>query len=260
MDKPSSRNRFARAFSMFWKVLVNEGPLPFLECIVRREGAKILGMSTSDSCRRINCTRINLLLFRITDVLYDSLHKVDTGGIIDLPEMEESGKNYTATPPRAWKLMLKRLPIDPSLYTYVDFGCGKGRTLLLASEMGFRRIIGVDISPQLLSIARQNMERKSVNGELTCCDVREFDFPKEPLVLFMFNPFFPDVMLRVAENLRKSVRNHPREVYVVYFTNNSRDVWSNLDFAVFHEANYIYPNYAIYYANRFDTAPACGTP
>jgi SAM-dependent methyltransferase len=240
---------FRKGLSMFRKVLFNEGIFPCLECIVRQTGTRFLGMSPA------GFPRINLALFRITDALYDSLHKVDTGGVIDLPEMEGKGKNYVGTPPRAWKLMLNHLPIDPSLFTYIDFGCGKGRTLLLASKMGFKRIIGVDISQQLLNVARQNMERKNVDGELVCGDVREFDFPNEPLVTFMYNPFFPDVMLRLAENLRDSVRSHPREVYVVYYSAAFRDVWRSLDFSVFRETDYTYPNYAIYHANSFDAIP-----
>src|SRR5579864_164179 len=116
------QNKLARRFSMFWKVLLHEGVFQCLDCIVRQIGADILGMSP------VGHPRINLVLYKITDAFYDSLHKVDTGGVIDLPEMEGRGRNYVGTPARAWKLIFKHLPIDPSLVTYVDFGCGKGRT------------------------------------------------------------------------------------------------------------------------------------
>lgn len=144
---------------------------------------------------------------------------------------------------------MKRLPIDPALVTYVDLGCGKGRTLLLASEMGFRRIIGVDISPQLCRVAQQNLTRRKVRAELACCDVREFDFPSGASRAFMYNPFYPEVMLRIAENLKISVRSHPREVYVVYYSAPIRGVWKDLDFGVFRETDYTYPNYAIFHTN-----------
>lgn len=60
--------------AMFWSVLKNEGALPCMECVVRRVGATALGMSPAGH------PRMNLMLFRMTDVLYDRIHKVDTGG------------------------------------------------------------------------------------------------------------------------------------------------------------------------------------
>jgi SAM-dependent methyltransferase len=196
--------------------------------------------------------RIHLVLNKISDTLYDTLHRVDTSGIIDLPEMEGRGRHYIGTPPRAWKLMFKHLPIDPARLTYVDFGCGKGRTLLLAWEQGFKHVIGVDISPQLLGVAQANMARKGVSGQTVCCDAREFEFPNDPLVLFMYNPFFPDVMLRVAENLKASLRSHPREAYVVYYSAPYREVWTTNGFKVLRETDYTYPNYAIFQAGSFE--------
>ncbi|MGD0629128.1 MAG: class I SAM-dependent methyltransferase [Terracidiphilus sp.] len=198
--------------------------------------------------------RINLLLYKISDTVFDARHKVDTSGVIDLPEMEGRGRHYVGTPPRAWKLMMKHLPIDPSRFTYLDFGCGKGRTLLLAADMGFKKAIGVDISSQLLRIADRNMAITGAVGETVCCDVREFDFPLDPLVLFMYNPFSPDVMQPVAENLKESVRRHPREVYVVYYSAPFRNVWPHSGFKVFRETEYTYPNYVIYHASSFEPA------
>jgi hypothetical protein len=99
------------------------------------------------------------------------------------------------------------------------------------------------------------MLRKKVEAELFCSDVREFEFPAEPLVLFMYNPFFPDVMCEVAQNIKSSVRSHPREVYVVYYSAAFREVWTNLAFPIFREGRFTYPDYAIYSAEGFQPAP-----
>src|ERR1700692_2548155 len=44
-------------------------------------------------------------------------------------------------------------------YQFVDLGCGKGRAMIVASEFPFRSISGVELSPSLAKIARQNMDR-----------------------------------------------------------------------------------------------------
>lgn len=192
--------------------------------------------------------RVNLVLYGITDFLFDWRNRVDTGGMIDLPEMRGKGRNYVGTPPRAWKLMMNHIPISPQEFTYIDFGCGKGRTLLLAAEAGFRRVIGVDIAQDLLEIAKRNLQSKpnSAATELICDDVRAFAFPDEPFVLFMYNPFYADVMQVVAERLRESIRRKPRPFYVAYYSMACEQVWIDLGFQTLRRCDTTYPYYAIF--------------
>ena len=243
MDLATLRSKLKKNLASYGSLLASEGLAPCLECFVRHAGEMALGMSPRGH------PRLNHLLYGLTDAFYDRLNHVDTGGMIDLPEMEGKGRNYLGTPPRAWKLVMGHLPVDPARFTYVDFGCGKGRTLLLASAMGFRRLIGVDLSPGLLAVARQNLASKGLEAELVCGDVRDFAFPEEPLVLFMYNPFYLDVMRQVAENLRASVLARPRDVYVVYYSAACKEAWRLPEFEVHRETDYIYPNYAIYHAD-----------
>ena len=49
--------------------------------------------------------------------------------------------------------------MDKEQLVFVDLGSGKGRTLLLASEYPFRRIVGVELSPKLHRIAKTNVEK-----------------------------------------------------------------------------------------------------
>lgn len=190
--------------------------------------------------------RSNLLFFKMTDILFDAFQRVDTGGVIHLPEMKGNGREYVATPPRAWKLLIGHLAVDPSRFTYVDLGCGKGRTLLLAAKKGFRRVMGVDISPSLLETARRNMTLVGVEGELICSDVRIVEFPRDPLVVFMYNPFSEDVMRQVAGNLGESLNRHPREAYVLYYSAAFADAWKEPGFEILQSSHATYPDYAIY--------------
>ncbi len=47
-------------------------------------------------------------------------------------------------------------------------------------------------------------------------DARDFVFPDEPTVLYLFNPFPEGVLRTVLGNLRDSLTAHPRPVYVLY--------------------------------------------
>lgn len=74
-------------------MLAHEGLFPCLECIFRQIGGDIFGMSP------VGHPRINLVLYKITDAFYDSLHRVDTSGMIDLPEMEGAAEITSALHP-----------------------------------------------------------------------------------------------------------------------------------------------------------------
>jgi hypothetical protein len=110
-------------------------------------------------------------------------------------------------------------------FTFIDLGAGKGRALLMASDYPFARIMGVEFMPDLCRAAQENIASYSTSSpdrqkcrqmEMVCTDACDFTFPIEPLVVYLFNPFSEPVFVKVLENLRQSVEQAPREVYVAY--------------------------------------------
>ena len=109
-----------------------------------------------------------------------------------------------------------------SEFAFVDLGSGKGRTLLMASDYPFRRIVGVELLPALHAIAQQNLAaykndaQKCFAVESICADATNFPFPDGPLVVYLFNPFPEAGLRRALLNLRRSRETNPRAVYVLY--------------------------------------------
>jgi SAM-dependent methyltransferase len=118
--------------------------------------------------------------------------------------------------------LCERAGIDLSEFVFVDLGSGKGRTLLMASDYPFRRIVGVELLPALHEIAKQNVSgyrsdsQKCFVIEALRGDATEFVFSDEPAVLYLFNPFPEPGMRRVIGTLERNLRAHPRAVYVLY--------------------------------------------
>jgi SAM-dependent methyltransferase len=110
---------------------------------------------------------------------------------------------------------------DYSQYTFIDMGSGKGRVLFVAAEYPFRKVIGVEFSNDLHEEALANLKgykyrgRRCADIEPVHADAREFEFPNENLVIYLFNPFGPEVMGRMLANLERSIEQHPRHVIVV---------------------------------------------
>jgi hypothetical protein len=133
---------------------------------------------------------------------------------------------YQPTEPAAFHEMLDALQRRANLhfadFTFVDLGSGKGRTLLMASDYPFQRIIGVEFLPSLHRIAEQNLTeyksdaQKCFMVESILEDATTFPLPDAPLIVYLFNPFPESGMRRTVENLATSRDRNPRPIYVLY--------------------------------------------
>ena len=133
-----------------------------------------------------------------------------------------SGGQYQPSEPELFHEILRAVPVRLAGYTFIDLGSGKGRTLLMASDYEFGRIIGVELLKELNAVARENIARyradqqKCFNIESHCGDAREFQFPAEPTILYLFNPFPEHVLKTVLANLHASYVESPRVIYAIY--------------------------------------------
>jgi len=65
---------------------------------------------------------------------------------------------------------------DPKL-PLLDLGCGAGRHLLAFCEAGFRDLVGLDLSQELLDVARERIAEAGCSvRELHCCDMRAIPY------------------------------------------------------------------------------------
>ena len=102
--------------------------------------------------------------------------------------------------------------------TFIDLGSGKGRALILASKLGFSKVVGVEFASDLVEIARDNLRLAAVdNATTTHGDAMEYIFPPGNFLLFLYNPFGPEVLRPVLSNLAQAIDAEPgRDVYLMY--------------------------------------------
>ena len=162
---------------------------------------------------------------RYGDVDYDWDNRVDTtGATVGWRErlLGTLHSPYQPTEPALFHEMLDSLTIDFRKFTFIDLGSGKGRTLLMASDYPFRHIVGVELFAAFHAIAESNIAAYKKDSQLCfdlksiCSDARNFQFPAEPTLLYLFNPLPASGLNRVFENLKQSLQKSPRTVYVLY--------------------------------------------
>jgi hypothetical protein len=96
--------------------------------------------------------------------------------------------------------------------------------LVVASEFPFIDIVGVELSPVLVGIARANAKIVSRNFptrtgiRVVESDAGSYVFPAGDLVLYLYNPFGEPVMSRVVRALEAAIAAQTlRRVYVVSY-------------------------------------------
>jgi SAM-dependent methyltransferase len=165
---------------------------------------------------------------------FDRAHHVDTGGLIFADglsaghEHDIHSAGYYATAPSLLRGAIAhwRETLEPSVrlsdYAFVDIGCGKGRVVMLASEYAFREVIGVELNPQLASVARRNLhrwmsrKRACPNVRIAHTDALSFPLPEGPVVLFFFNSFEEEMVRMWLDSLVEAAAARTAPIDLIY--------------------------------------------
>ena len=166
---------------------------------------------------------------------FDAENGVTTEALIFLNTLDpeyigpnlEFATHYEPTPVREINALLDSVPGPLDETTFIDIGSGMGRVVLLAALRPFKTIVGVEISPTLHEVARENLEQFRDREEATCRDIRliradaaEYRFPRGKLAVYMYNPFRAPVVRRMLDRLLSV----PREITLIYHTPLERAV------------------------------------
>jgi SAM-dependent methyltransferase len=164
---------------------------------------------------------------------FDQIHGVDTSGLVPARHLltghpnDEHVTAYYGVAPSILRSLIdhwrETVPPHPiSSYTFVDIGAGKGRGVLVASEYRFRRVLGVELNPQLAAIARSNADhwirtraadptsKPIAPIEIVEQDALEFELPATPTLLFMFHPFEAPVLGQFIERIHTQLAARPK--------------------------------------------------
>jgi SAM-dependent methyltransferase len=118
--------------------------------------------------------------------------------------------------------IMRGLALDFSKFVFIDLGCGKGKALILAADLPFQEIIGVEYQQELVRTARRNLDHVAAKKprlrdvELLCMDAGEYILPDRNIVLYLYDPFGPEVLCGVLSQIQLSMRRNPREIFVAY--------------------------------------------
>ena len=158
---------------------------------------------------------------------YERRRGIDTGGTLYLDDLgvgDESGDRVFYHPHQWITLRSALRALDPGPDdVFVDIGCGKGQAVVVASELPFGRVLGVDIAEELCAVARQNVEQEKVRShqrarevEIVHADAVEWPIPDDLTIAFLYCPFLGEHFDRFIERLVESYDSNPRPLRILY--------------------------------------------
>jgi hypothetical protein len=172
---------------------------------------------------------------------FDLKNGVQTSGLVPGRYLKTGHKHdrhstaYFGVAPSVFHSLLKRwLRTNPSApierFAFIDIGAGMGRAMLLASEYPFRTVVGIELNPILAEIADRNLGAWRAAGRsrapmsILCSDAGEFQPPRGPCLVFLFNPFGASVMRRLLAGLASGFANRSGRLDILYVNNEQEHV------------------------------------
>jgi len=172
---------------------------------------------------------------------FDEEFGVRTSGLVAGRHLESGHRHdrhataYYGVAPSVFRALIRRWQRSRPAgameeFSFIDVGAGMGRAMLLAAQLSFRQVIGVELNPTLARIARRNLAVWRASGrarapmKMVCGDAAEFRLPEGPCLAFLFNPFGAPVMRRVLGAWKKAHAGRAAPLDILYVNNEQERV------------------------------------
>jgi hypothetical protein len=182
--------------------------------------------------------------------LFDRRMGVQTRGALhndaSLSSLSVGGdsKHYEPAHLLLWRRLHAAIPVDRGASSFVDLGAGRGRAVILAAEMGFCRVVGVELDEHLARSADSNVRlwRARRGGRapaeqsvsIVHGDAATYRLPDGPVVLWLYNPFGPVTLRHVLQGVCERTGD---ETYVAYFNPVHKAVFDEFPQLTVHAAS-----------------------
>ena len=129
---------------------------------------------------------------------------------------------------RRWQRSRPAAPIEH--FTFIDIGAGMGRAVLLAAQLPFHQVIGVELNPTLVRIARRNLAvwrsagRARAPMKMICGDAVSIPAAGGSLPGIPLQSLWRDCDAAAAESLERSLRDHTQPLDLIYVNNEQEHV------------------------------------
>ncbi len=151
----------------------------------------------------------------LLDSFTDFQKGIASSGTVSIDHKDS--RNYRPTRAIPFEKLMRSFDFNKS-GNFVDFGCGKGRVLLLAEDYSFANLVGIELDSELCQQSKNNLKDFS-NIEINNCNATDYSIKNEDVFFYFYDPFTGEVLRKVLENIINSSKLTPRPITIVYHHN-----------------------------------------
>ena len=172
---------------------------------------------------------MTIMFLETHDLLFDIINRTNTFFPAHLEDLDihsgnlEHGNSYTSTNVYTFIKILKKFVDYPEKKGYIDFGSGKGLTLLLAASHNFKTITGVEFSKDLCQTSIKNSliyKNGLFSSKINTLymDASKYEINHVDSVFYFDNPFNDLIMKKVLANILSSIKINNRRITIIYYS------------------------------------------
>ena len=154
----------------------------------------------------------------IDNYFFDLFYNVETQ--LRIGESSKLNNHYAPTYYSVIKESFRSIK-DRNKLTFIDVGCGKGKVLLVASDFGFKEIIGIELSKKLLITCKINLNNykklkvKKKSIKLININATKYKITNEN-VFYFFDPFSKIILDNFLKKILESFKKNKRKIYIIF--------------------------------------------
>ncbi len=174
---------------------------------------------------------VAMLIEALCDAVFDRWYRLDFGGVIEQADLSTNqhashanAVRYEAVAGIDLRVVVSEaLRVGQTIDSFLDLGSGKGKSCLyVAQSFGFKKILGIEFSAQLIEIAMANKSRlKTQNVDFVLADAAQYKMLPTPTIVHMYNPFDAEILEAFLTNNMEHFRSHGSVIAYVNDRNRS---------------------------------------
>lgn len=156
------------------------------------------------------------------DKYMDALLNINTGGFSEFAPTFHYFR-YEATSYQVLNELLEHFPFTKN-DRFVDFGCGKGRTLFFIHHFLKLPAVGIEMDAVLFRHLEANYESYFHKHKGNREDVslfhgfaEEYPIDRRETIFYFFNPFSVQIFIQVVHNILDSYLENKRDIHLILY-------------------------------------------
>ena len=174
-----------------------------------------MGRIAKDPFSKQSRTAMKRYCREIFPLIYEKIRGLDFTMVYQC-DSNEHNNNYSKSPKKVLRRVFEDIDFREP-HNFLDMGCGKGYVMTVAADYPFGDVGGVEYTPELCAICRNNLGILGLNQiQVFNCDAKEFDRYGDYDIFYFCNPFDETILSVVME---KIMATHKDKKCWIYYLN-----------------------------------------